>query len=101
MKDCNFGINISSLLDTLNVLGEMKNLQMDATVFDLRSDWDEEETKEVFEKATDIINEKFPKTSILIKNRKYRLLIKKYEETTAKVDKHLGVSSGWMKANCL
>ena len=99
MKDCNFGVNISSLLDTLNVLGEMKNLQMDATVFDLRSDCDEEETKEVFEKATDIINEKFPKTSILIKNRKYRLLIKKYEETTAKVNKHLGVS--WMKANCL
>ena len=87
MKDCNFGINISSLLDTLNVLGEMKNLQMNATVFDLRSDWNEEETKEAFEKAADIINEKFPKTTIFIKNRKYWLVISKYEEYTAEVRK--------------
>ena len=98
MKDCNFGINISSLLNTLNVLAEMKNLQMDASVFDLRSDWNEEETKEAFEKATDIINEKFPKTTILIKNRKYRLVISKYEELTAKVIKQTG---SWRKANCL
>ena len=55
--------------------------------FYLRSDWNEEETKEAFEKATDIINEKFPKTSILIKNGKYLLIISKYEEYTAKVYK--------------
>ena len=85
MKDCNFNINISSLLDTLNVLGEMKNLQMDASVFDLSSDWDEEETKEAFEKAAEVIDQKFSKASILLKSRTYWFVIRKYEETTAKL----------------
>ena len=63
LEDCHFFFHISSLLDILNSLGEMKDKKIleivDYTCFFLDNDLDKEKTKEIFKKAQDIIDEKF------------------------------------------
>ena len=62
LEDCHFFFHISSLLDILNSLGEMKNkkiLKMKYIHAFLDNDLDEEMTIEIFEKAQKMIDEKF------------------------------------------
>ena len=62
--NCYFSFHITSLLEILNSLGEMKDKKMlkiyNLLIQDLDlDDLDEEETKEILEKALEIIDQKF------------------------------------------
>ena len=57
--DISLGISINFLQDVLRLLGNTNNLKISASL-EVRSDLDEEATKEIFNSALEIIQEKFP-----------------------------------------
>ena len=74
--NCYFSFQITSLLETLNSLGEMKEKKIlkinNIEWHGYQNDLDKEKTKEILKKAQGIINEKFDDLEyIYLKERKY------------------------------
>ena len=77
-----FEFHITSLLENLNSLGEMKAKKMleieniDLNIDIPKHDLDEEKTEEIFKKAQEIVDEKFDELSL--KEPKYGFGLEKY-----------------------
>ena len=78
LEDCWLRCNISTLLDTVNVLGDKKNVKIQNFIrFRLENDWNEEKTKETFKQAEEILKKKFPGESFYIDEWSYGLTVRK------------------------
>ena len=78
-RDCTFYFHISYLLEVLNSLGEMKAkkmLEINNIDIDFDHDLDKEETEEIFEKAQEIINEKFDGLTYNIRENQHYFRLK-------------------------
>ena len=78
LENCWLRCNISTLLDTLNVLGDKKNVKIRNFIrFRLENDWDKEKTKETFKQAEEIMKQKFPGERFYNDEWNYGLTIRK------------------------
>jgi hypothetical protein len=78
LENCWLRCNISTLLDTLNVLGDKKNVKIRNFIrFRLENDWDKAKTKETFKQAEEIMKQKFPGESFYNDEWNYGLTIRK------------------------
>ena len=82
--NCYFFFHITSLLENLNSLGEMKEKKMLKILynivdkqlkFEILNDLDEEKTMEIFKEAQEIIDKKFDELDIFVRESKYQLWI--------------------------
>ena len=82
--NCYFFFHITSLLENLNSLGEMKekkmlkifdNIDDEQLEFEILNDLDEEKTMEIFKEAQEIIDKKFDELDIFVRVSKYQLWI--------------------------
>ena len=87
-------INIDYLLDFLRFLGDRKNLTI-SVAFLVKSDLDEEATKDIFSKALEILREKFPFPDARI----LKLAIKKYPSSKSQKCWEIFVESGAIYEN--
>ena len=99
--NCWFSFQITSLLEILNSLGEMKdkkmlkinNIEWGVNYMDGLDDLDEEKTKEILEKAKEIIKEKFDELEyIYLRERKYGFKLWKEKGKIWQIDDVFGMT---------
>ena len=90
----NIVINIDYLLDFLRFLGDRKNLTISVS-FLVKSELDEEATKDIFSKALEILREKFPFPDARI----LKLAIKKYPSSKSQNIWEIFVENGAIYEN--